>query len=96
MGYWVKPPVVVPLAATGAKLLRVPPVTSMSDRAKVVLASDRVKVMVSVLVLPLSAPVPLRATTMVGGVVSEWVSRMTLKGALSGPTLPAASVAVAL
>ena len=57
----------VPVPGTAAKLLRLPPSTTMSPRAKVVLASLRVKVMVSVVV---SVPVPLRVMAMVGGKVS--------------------------
>ena len=83
----------VPLVDRGVKLLRVPPVTEMSLGAKVVLASLKVKVMVSLL---LSVPLPLRVMAMVGGVVSAWVSKMMLNGALSGLTLPAGSVAVAV
>ena len=62
----------VPLVATGVKLLRVPPVTSMSDSSKVALGSLSVKVMVSV--LPVARlPVPARATMTVGAVVSGLV-----------------------
>ena len=86
----------VPLVLTGLKLLSSPPSTSMSSREKLVLASLRVKVMVSLLCTPTRVPLPLRVMAMVGGVVSLWVSRMTLNGALGGLTLPAASVAVAV
>ena len=48
-------------------MLRVPPVTVTSPPAKVVLASLRVKVMVSG---PVMLPLPERVTAMVGGVVS--------------------------
>ena len=57
----------VPLVGTGLKLLRLPPTTSMSVTAKLVLASLSVKVRVSELV---SVPLAVRATTIVGGVLS--------------------------
>ena len=60
----------VPLVGTGVKLLRLPPTTSTSVWPKVVLASLSVKVSVSALV---SVPLPMRATTMVGAVVSAWL-----------------------
>ena len=75
----------VPLLGRGVKLLSVPPVTTMSPGAKVVLASDKVKVMVSLL---LSVPVPLRAMAMVGGVVS---AGMVLVGSLTVLLLSAPS-----
>ena len=52
---------------TGAKFDSVPPVTSMSDRAKVLLASDSVKYTVS---LAVTVPEPARLTSMVGRLVS--------------------------
>ena len=57
----------MPLVSTGAKPLKLPPETSMSLAIKLVLGSDSVKVMVSVLV---TTPVPLRSMAMVGAVVS--------------------------
>ena len=59
----------VPELATGRKLVRVPPATSMSARLKLVLGSLRVKLMVSVLPMA-KVPVPARATMTVGGVMS--------------------------
>ena len=49
------------------KLLRVPPTTSTSLAIKLVLGSERVKVMVS---LPVTTPLPWRARAMVGALVS--------------------------
>ena len=57
----------MPLVGTGVKLLSVPPVTVTSAWLKVVLASDSVKVIVSLLV---SVPLPMRAIAIVGAVVS--------------------------
>ena len=59
----------LPLVPMGAKPLSVPPVTLMSPMAKSLLASLRVKVMVSVLPVA-NAPVPARETMTVGGVLS--------------------------
>ena len=59
----------LPLEATGVKPLRVPPITSTSSALKVLLASLRVKVRVSVLPV-LSVSVPARATMMLGAVLS--------------------------
>ena len=59
----------MPLESTGAKLVSVPPTTSTSARLKVVLASDRTKVISS---LPPAArlPLPWRLSAILGAVVS--------------------------
>ena len=57
----------MPLEATGAKLLKTPPVASMSASTKLLLASDSVKVRVSA---PVAMPVPKRLTAILGGAVS--------------------------
>ena len=82
-----------PLLPTGAKLLNSPPVTVMSWMAKSLLASLRVKVMVSVLPVA-KVPVPTRVTMTVGGVVSAggtapWVLKSMATWLLASCTVPA-------
>ena len=60
----------VPLVGTGVKAPSVPPVTTTSLRSKSIEASDSVKVMVSLAPLAKVVPALVRATMMLGGVVS--------------------------
>ena len=64
----------LPLELTGAKLLRVPPLTMTSLTSKLLEASLSVKLMVSAL---LKVPLPDRLTTMVGGVLSVLTGKLT-------------------
>ena len=84
----------MPLVGVAVKWLSVPPATSMLAGPKVVLASLRVKVMVSLLV---SVPLPLRLMATVGEVVSVATGRMVrltllLTSLPSAFWLPAASL----